>query len=90
MKYSLIIIFSWQGLNSISICLNRAIGVATNSTQEVGEIYLRAIKKHAPDFHPVAYLGDAAEAFANAASAVFLSITVRLMCFAHVYKVHSD
>ena len=66
----------------------RAIGVSTNSTQEVGEIYLRAIREHAPAFLPTAYLGDGAEAFANAAIAVFDSIMSRLMCFAHVYKVH--
>lgn len=66
----------------------RAIGVSTNSTQEVGEIYLRAIREHAPASLPTAYLGDGAEAFANAAIAVFDSITSRLMCFAHVYKVH--
>lgn len=67
--------------------ITRAIGVATNSTEEVGRIYLDAIHQHVPLFHPVSYLGDAAEAFANAALAVFPTIRTRLMCFAHVYKV---
>ena len=89
MQYSVTIKSSCKRLPSNSIYLNRAIGVATNSTQEVGEIYLRAIKKHVPDFHPIAYLGDAAEAFANAAVAVFRSIIMRLMCFAHVYKAYT-
>ena len=48
--------------------------MSTNSTEEVGQIYLRAIKKHAPTFLPTAYLGDAAEAFANAAFSVFEKI----------------
>jgi hypothetical protein len=61
--------------------------VATNSTEEVGQIYLRAVQENAPGFAPTAYLGDAAEAFANAAMAVFGTILTRLMCFAHVYKV---
>ena len=65
----------------------RAIGISTNSTEEVGRIYLDALKQHAPGFRPTAYLGDAAEAFANAALGVFYTITTRLMCFAHVYKV---
>ena len=65
----------------------RAIGISTNSTEEVGRIYLDALKQHAPEFRPTAYLGDAAEAFANAALGVFDTITTRLMCFAHVYKV---
>jgi hypothetical protein len=71
-------------MNSIT---SRAIGVSTNSTEEVGRIYLDAIHQHVPVFQPVAYLGDAAEVFANAAVFVFESITTRLMCFAHVYKV---
>jgi hypothetical protein len=62
------------------------MGVATNSTEEVGRIYLDAIHQHVPDFAPTAYLGDAAMAFANAAMHVFATITIRLMCFAHVYK----
>jgi hypothetical protein len=74
--------------------LRRAIGISTNSTEEVGRIYLEAVRKHAPDFRPTAYLGDAAEAFANAALGIFVTILIRLMCFAHVYKVligiHSD
>lgn len=65
----------------------RAIGIATNSTEEVGRIYLNAIRSYVPEFSPTAYLGDAAEAFANAARNVFPTITIRLMCFAHVYKV---
>ena len=65
----------------------RAIGISTNSTEEVGRIYLDALKQHAPEFRPTAYLGDAAEAFANAALGVFYTITTRLMCFAHVFKV---
>ena len=71
-------------MKSISI---RAIGVSTNSTEEVGRIYLEAIHQHVPLFRPIAYLGDAAEAFANAALHVFVTIGTRLMCFAHVYKV---
>jgi hypothetical protein len=41
----------------------------------------------APNFAPTAYLGDAAEAFANASMRVFPSITERLMCEIHVMKV---
>lgn len=67
--------------------VTRAIGISTNSTEEVGRIYLDAIHGHVPLFQPVAYLGDAAEAFANAAQFVFVTIITRLMCFAHVYKV---
>jgi hypothetical protein len=63
------------------------MGIATNSTEEVGRIYLDAIHQHVPEFAPIAYLGDAAMAFANAAMHVFTTIIVRLMCFAHVYKV---
>jgi hypothetical protein len=66
----------------------RAIGVSTNSTEEVGRIYLDAIHQQFPVFQPVAWLGDAAEAFANAAMFVFESIITRLMCVAHVYKVN--
>ena len=64
----------------------RAIGVATNSTEEVGRIFMSAILDHAPEFKPTSYLGDAAEAFANASKFVFPTIDTRLMCFAHVYK----
>lgn len=62
------------------------MGVATNSTEEVGRIYMDAIHQHIPQFAPIAYLGDAAMAFANAARHVFMTIVIRLMCFAHVYK----
>ena len=62
------------------------MGVATNSTEEDGRIYLDAIHEHIPQFAPTAYLGDAAEAYANAAQHVFPSIEFRLICFAHVYK----
>lgn len=89
MQYSVTIKSSCKGLHSNSIHFNRAIGVATNSTQEVVEINLRAIKKHVPDFHPIAYLGDAVEAFANAAVAVFRSIIMRLICSEHVYKIYT-
>jgi hypothetical protein len=75
------IVGNYPTMNSITF---RAIGV---STEEFGRIYLDAIHQHVPVFKPVAYLGDAAEAFANAAVFVFESITTRLMCFAHVYKV---
>lgn len=69
-------------------CLSdRAIGVATNSTEEVGRIYMKAISDYMPEFKPTSYLGDAAEAFANASKFVFPTIMKRLMCFAHVYKV---
>lgn len=71
-------------MNSLSTW---AIGVSTNSTEEIGRIYLDAIYQHVPLFQPVAYLGDAAEAFANAAQFVYVSIITQLMCFAHVYKV---
>jgi hypothetical protein len=71
-------------MNSITF---RAIGVSTNSTEEVGRIYLDAIDQHVPVFQPVAYLDDAAEAFVHAAVFVFESIITRLMCFAHVYKM---
>lgn len=50
-------------------------------------MYLRALKEHVEGLEPQYYLGDAAEAFANAAQVVFPSITTRLMCYAHVYKV---
>ena len=46
--------------------------------------YLREV----PDLQPTAYFGDAAEAFANAARAVWPGLN-RLMCSAHVYKVKS-
>ena len=48
-----------------------AVGISTNSTQEVGEIFFRALLREVPDLHPTAYFGDAAEAFANAARAVW-------------------
>ena len=65
-----------------------AVGISTNSTQEVGEIFFRALLREVPDLHPTAYFGDAAEAFANAARAVWPGLN-RLMCSAHVYKVKS-
>ena len=65
----------------------RAIGISSNSTERVGAFYLRAWRDRVPLFTPRAYLGDAAEAYANAAREIFPSIAVRLMCFAHVYKV---
>ena len=65
----------------------RAIGVSTNSNERVGTFYFRAWSARVPLFQPRAYLGDAAEAYANAAAAVFDSVHDRLMCFAHVYKV---
>lgn len=65
------------------------MGVSKNSTEEVGRIYMDAIHQHVPEFAPIAYLGDAAEAFANAAKHVFPTILLRLMCYAHVYKVCS-
>ena len=71
----------------LTYSFSRAIGIATNSTEEVGRIYLNAIRNYAPEISPTAYLGDAAEAFANAARNIFPTITIRLMCFAHVYKV---
>ena len=51
---------------------------------------MAAIHEHLPEFAPTAYLGDAAEAFANATRAVFSSVQIRLMCFAHVYKASHD
>lgn len=65
----------------------RAVGISTNSTEEVGRFYLLAWKSRVPLFCPRAYVGDAAAAYANAAAGVFDSILVRVMCFAHVYKV---
>ena len=47
---------------------------------------MNAIHDYLPEFAPTAYLGDAAEAFANATQAIFPSVEIRLMCFAHVYK----
>lgn len=67
----------------------RAVGVSTNSDERVGRFYLNAWKARVPEFSPRAYLGDAAQAYANAAMAIYPSIDIRLMCFAHVYKVHS-
>jgi hypothetical protein len=52
----------------------RAVGVSTQSTMEVGRIFLNALKARVPEYVPRAYLGDAAEAFANAAKEVFPSI----------------
>ena len=43
----------------------------TNSTQEVGEFFLRALLKEVPNLKQAAYLGDSAEAFANAARIVW-------------------
>ena len=54
----------------------RAVGISTNSSE----------RDRVPLFTPRAYLGDSAEAYANAALRIFPSIAVRLMCFAHVYK----
>lgn len=51
---------------------------------------MSGIHEHLPEFAPTAYLGDAAEAFANATRAVFPTVQMRLMCFAHVYKVSHD
>jgi hypothetical protein len=65
----------------------RAVRVSTQSTIEVGCISLNALKARLPECVPRAYLGDAAEAFANAAKGVFPSIETRLMCLIHVYKV---
>lgn len=65
----------------------RAVGISTNSNERVGTFYLRAWRDRVPLFTPRAYLGDSAEAYANAALRIFPSIAVRLMCFAHVYKV---
>jgi hypothetical protein len=65
----------------------RAVGASTQSTMEVGCIFLNALKARVPEYVPRAYLGDAAEAFANAAKEVFPSIETRLMCSIHVYKV---
>ena len=45
----------------------RAIGVSTNSTEEVRSFFMSSWKSYNPSFQPSAYLGDAAEAFANAA-----------------------
>jgi hypothetical protein len=64
-----------------------AVGVSTQSTMEVNCIYLNALKARVPEYIPRAYLGDAAEAFEDAAKEVFPSIETRLMCFIHVYKV---
>ena len=72
-----------RSLNHI-LWIISAVGIATNSTGEVGLIYFRALQEAAPTYTPRAYLGDAAEAFANAA---FSSIEIRLMCFIHAYKV---
>ena len=69
----------------------RAVGIATLSTEEVGQFYLSTWSARVPLFQPVAYLGDGTNAFANAAKSFFPSVGVhgvRLMCFAHVYKVH--
>ena len=65
----------------------RAIGISTNSTERVGRFYLQSWSDRVPLYTPRAFLGDAAQAFSNAALSVFPSITVRLMCYAHVYKV---
>ena len=48
----------------------RRIGAATNSTQEVGEIFLRAWRAQKPTFEPTVILADAAEAHPNAARMV--------------------
>lgn len=73
----------------------RGIGISTRSTSNVGEFLMTQWKINVimedQIFEPVAYLGDAAAAFANAAYRVFPTIVpeTRLMCFAHVYKVYS-
>ena len=67
---------------------NRAIGVATNSTQEVGQIFMNALRDNVPGLQPKAYLGDAAEAFANAAQHVFGSNSIRLMCTTTELNLH--
>lgn len=83
-------ISSFDGKNDqILILHDRAVGVATHSTEEVGKILLEAFKTHVPNFAPRAYLGDAAQAFANAAMSTFPSILIRLMCFIHVLKVNN-
>ena len=48
----------------------RAVGVSTNSDERVGRFYLNAWKARVPEFSPRAYLGDAAQAYANAAMAI--------------------
>ena len=62
--------------NSPRPCNIRAIGASKNSTHEVGEIYLHAIRERVPAFLSTAYLGDGAEELANAAIAVFDSVTL--------------
>ena len=52
----------------------RAIGISSNSTERVGAFYLRAWRDRVSLFIPRAYLGDAAEAYANAARHIFSSI----------------
>ena len=65
----------------------RVVGISKSKSERVGAFYLRAWRDRVPLFTPRAYLGDSAEAYANAALRIFPSIAVRLMCFAHVYKV---
>lgn len=65
----------------------RAVGIATIGTERVGRFYLQSWKLKVPSFAPRAFLGDAAQAFANAALSVFPTVDIRLMCYAHVYKV---
>ena len=48
----------------------KAVGISTKSTQDVGEIFMRTSRDNVPNLRPSAYLGDAAEAFANASQAV--------------------
>ena len=63
-----------------------ALCISTNSTEEVGNLYLSTLLREIPGLLPTAYLGDAAEAFANAFRAIW-PLSNRLMCFAHVHKV---
>ena len=64
----------------------RCVGISSNGTESVGAFYLQ-VKSRVPTFLPRAHLGDAAQAYARAAQSVFPSIDVRLMCYAHDYKV---
>ena len=59
---------------------------------KIEELVPPKVSNRVPDFQPVAYLGDGADAFANAAWRVFRSVGthgVRLMCFAHVFNVRT-
>ena len=68
----------------------RGIGISTRSVSTVGEFLFQTWNDNVEGqrFEPVAYLGDAAAAFANGSYRVFhLSDDERLTCFAHVFKV---